>query len=102
MSDYSTFARYTSRFPTLYPARSVRRQRLQALVAGLLLLVAIGWMMAQLSAEMSTAGNLFSTRLLLGCALLLALGFVFVNGMHDTANAVTTVIYTGRSEEAHV
>ncbi|UQY45439.1 inorganic phosphate transporter [Erwinia sp. PK3-005] len=95
MSDYSTFARYTSRFPTLYPARSVRRQRLRALVAGLLLLVAIGWMMAQLSAEMSTAGNLFSTRLLLGCALLLALGFVFVNGMHDTANAVTTVIYTG-------
>jgi PiT family inorganic phosphate transporter len=32
--------------------------------------------------------------LLLGAALLIALGFEFVNGFHDTANAVATVIYT--------
>jgi inorganic phosphate transporter, PiT family len=32
--------------------------------------------------------------LLLGTALLIALGFEFVNGFHDTANAVATVIYT--------
>ncbi|HEX9200190.1 MAG TPA: inorganic phosphate transporter [Acidobacteriaceae bacterium] len=32
--------------------------------------------------------------LLLGMALLIALGFEFVNGFHDTANAVATVIYT--------
>ncbi len=32
--------------------------------------------------------------LLLGGALLIALGFEFVNGFHDTANAVATVIYT--------
>jgi PiT family inorganic phosphate transporter len=31
---------------------------------------------------------------LLGLALLVALGFEFVNGFHDTANAVATVIYT--------
>ena len=31
---------------------------------------------------------------LLGTALLVALGFEFVNGFHDTANAVATVIYT--------
>ncbi len=31
---------------------------------------------------------------LLGLALLIALGFEFVNGFHDTANAVATVIYT--------
>jgi PiT family inorganic phosphate transporter len=31
---------------------------------------------------------------LLGTALLIALGFEFVNGFHDTANAVATVIYT--------
>jgi PiT family inorganic phosphate transporter len=31
---------------------------------------------------------------LLGVALLIALGFEFVNGFHDTANAVATVIYT--------
>ncbi|WP_343716811.1 inorganic phosphate transporter [Inquilinus sp.] len=32
--------------------------------------------------------------ILLGIALLIALGFEFVNGFHDTANAVATVIYT--------
>ena len=32
--------------------------------------------------------------LFLGVALLIALGFEFVNGFHDTANAVATVIYT--------
>ena len=32
--------------------------------------------------------------ILLGLALLVALGFEFVNGFHDTANAVATVIYT--------
>ena len=31
---------------------------------------------------------------LLVIALLIALGFEFVNGFHDTANAVATVIYT--------
>ena len=34
------------------------------------------------------------TVLLLGIALTIALGFEFVNGFHDTANAVATVIYT--------
>jgi PiT family inorganic phosphate transporter len=34
------------------------------------------------------------TWILLGLALLLALSFEFVNGFHDTANAVATVIYT--------
>jgi PiT family inorganic phosphate transporter len=39
--------------------------------------------------------------LLLGVALLIALGFEFVNGFHDTANAVATVIYT-HALPAHV
>jgi PiT family inorganic phosphate transporter len=39
--------------------------------------------------------------LLLFVALLIALGFEFVNGFHDTANAVATVIYT-HSLPAHV
>jgi PiT family inorganic phosphate transporter len=34
------------------------------------------------------------TLIFLGLALLIALGFEFVNGFHDTANAVATVIYT--------
>jgi len=37
---------------------------------------------------------------LLGIALLIALGFEFVNGFHDTANAVATVIYTQQSAAA--
>ncbi len=36
-----------------------------------------------------------------GFALLVALGFEFVNGFHDTANAVATVIYT-HSLEPHI
>lgn len=43
----------------------------------------------------------FAPFLLLFVALLIALGFEFVNGFHDTANAVATVIYT-RSLPAHV
>jgi PiT family inorganic phosphate transporter len=38
---------------------------------------------------------------LLGVALLVALGFEFVNGFHDTANAVATVIYT-HSMDPHI
>jgi hypothetical protein len=39
--------------------------------------------------------------ILLFVALLIALGFEFVNGFHDTANAVATVIYT-RAMPAHI
>jgi PiT family inorganic phosphate transporter len=43
----------------------------------------------------SLAGSLTGgSAVLLFLALLLALGFEFVNGFHDTANAVATVIYT--------
>ena len=38
---------------------------------------------------------------LLAIALLIALGFEFVNGFHDTANAVATVIYT-HSLDPHI
>lgn len=36
----------------------------------------------------------FGTALMLGLALLIVFAFEFVNGFHDTANAVATVIYT--------
>ena len=45
--------------------------------------------------DISAAGTAVTTWLpflLLGVALLIALGFEFVNGFHDTANAVATVI----------
>jgi inorganic phosphate transporter, PiT family len=41
-----------------------------------------------------TRVNSFLPYILLFVALLIALGFEFVNGFHDTANAVATVIYT--------
>ena len=47
--------------------------------------------------DVTAAGALTTTwvpYILLGVALLIALGFEFVNGFHDTANAVATVIYT--------
>jgi len=54
---------------------------------------------------LSDLSNVHATSILpyflLGVALLVALGFEFVNGFHDTANAVATVIYT-HSMEPHV
>src|SRR5262252_1928879 len=50
-----------------------------------------------LSSDVTEAGARPTTYVpffLLGIALLIALGFEFVNGFHDTANAVATVIYT--------
>ena len=44
--------------------------------------------------NMGTVVTTWTPFLLLGVALLIALGFEFVNGFHDTANAVATVIYT--------
>jgi PiT family inorganic phosphate transporter len=62
------------------------------LLAGGLLYVAYS-----LYADVGATGTRVTTYLpylLLFVALLIALGFEFVNGFHDTANAVATVIYT--------
>ena len=45
-------------------------------------------------ADSGTKVTTYAPFLLLFVALLIALGFEFVNGFHDTANAVATVIYT--------
>ena len=55
-------------------------------------------LLSDLSVEKATTIRPF---IMLGGALLIALGFEFVNGFHDTANAVATVIYT-HSLEPHV
>ncbi|HEY4066653.1 MAG TPA: inorganic phosphate transporter [Burkholderiaceae bacterium] len=62
-------------------------------------LLAIGLLFTgySLVTDVSAAGAFATTwvpYILLGVALLIALGFEFVNGFHDTANAVATVIYT--------
>ena len=66
------------------------------LFAGLIL-GGLAYLVYSLQADMSEAHVPTATLLaflLLGVALLIALGFEFVNGFHDTANAVATVIYT--------
>ena len=62
------------------------------LIAAVLLFVAYS-----IYADIDATGTKVTTIapfLLLFVALLIALGFEFVNGFHDTANAVATVIYT--------
>jgi inorganic phosphate transporter, PiT family len=63
-----------------------------SLAAGLL------YVAYSLYADMDVSGATATTNylpyLLLVVALMIALGFEFVNGFHDTANAVATVIYT--------
>jgi len=59
----------------------------------------IGWNLTRDLAEMRSGSAL--PYILLGVALLVALAFEFVNGFHDTANAVATVIYT-HSLDPHI
>jgi inorganic phosphate transporter, PiT family len=66
---------------------------------GILAVLALGlfYMAYSIRSDIADAGGGPTTILpfiLLGVALLIALGFEFVNGFHDTANAVATVIYT--------
>jgi inorganic phosphate transporter, PiT family len=66
---------------------------------GILAVLALGlfYMAYSIRSDIADAGGGPTTILpfiLLGVALLIALGFEFVNGFHDTANAVATGIYT--------
>jgi len=64
-------------------------------VFGVLFTVGIVYALANLISDVSHVHHPASSAfLLLGVALMVALGFEFVNGFHDTANAVATVIYT--------
>lgn len=79
------------------PQLDVRPSSATISVFVLMLAGGIGLVSYSLMHDMDTAqvpplalGALF----FLGVALLIALGFEFVNGFHDTANAVATVIFT--------
>jgi PiT family inorganic phosphate transporter len=54
----------------------------------------VGWSIYRDSAAAGVQPTTYLPFVLLFVALLIALGFEFVNGFHDTANAVATVIYT--------
>ena len=69
---------------------------------GVMLVVGVIYIATHLGADLSVvhSASVFPF-ILLGVALFIALGFEFVNGFHDTANAVATCIYT-HSLEPHV
>ena len=69
---------------------------------GVALAIGCGYAAMHLLSDLSTVhATSIYPYLLLGTALLIALGFEFVNGFHDTANAVATVIYT-HTLEPHI
>jgi PiT family inorganic phosphate transporter len=67
-----------------------------------ILLVGVVYSASQLLSDLSVihSRSIFPF-VILGVALFIALGFEFVNGFHDTANAVATVIYT-HSLDPHI
>jgi PiT family inorganic phosphate transporter len=67
-----------------------------------MLVAGIAYIATHLGADLSVvhSASVFPF-ILLGVALFIALGFEFVNGFHDTANAVATCIYT-HSLEPHI
>ena len=94
MADIATTAGRTSR----RVAARQKNEKFPAWISGAIVLVALvgGLLMWDSTLQATWASHLTSTwaYVLLGVALLIALGFEFVNGFHDTANAVATVIYT--------
>ena len=69
--------------------------RLFSMIFMVVLAVGLLYVARELVAELETsAAQGWTPFILLGVSLLIALGFEFVNGFHDTANAVATVIYT--------
>jgi len=86
------------------PLTAAKRPQLDSKPGPVTLIVFVGMLAAgllftawSLTSEVQAAGAPSTTwvpYILLGVALLIALGFEFVNGFHDTANAVATVIYT--------
>ena len=72
------------------------------IVFGIVLIIGFSYAGSHLLGDLATMhSESVLPYVLLGVALLVALGFEFVNGFHDTANAVATVIYT-HSLEPHV
>ena len=76
-----------------------RTSRRSLAVFVVLLASALGYIVFHLVRDLDAVKSATSwPYMMLGLALLIALGFEFVNGFHDTANAVATVIYTNSLE----
>src|SRR5271163_2640266 len=103
MSATATAASTTPQVPHALAEKLNRKPgRAGMLAFGVVLIcgvIFIGYSLAHDLADLELGSAL--PYILLGVALLVALGFEFVNGFHDTANAVATVIYT-HSLEPHI
>src|SRR6202041_888643 len=88
--------------PAIHDKLSKRPGRIGMIGFGIVLIIGVIYSAYHLLGDLSTIHSGSGLPyVLLGIALLVALGFEFVNGFHDTANAVATVIYT-HSLEPHV
>jgi PiT family inorganic phosphate transporter len=96
MSDLATLAPGS---PAPAGLLEKKMKKSHAMVSGAvclaILVVGIGFIAVHIAQDFSgvALGSVWPYALLI-LALLIALGFEFVNGFHDTANAVATVIYT--------
>jgi PiT family inorganic phosphate transporter len=79
-----------------------RAGKIGGIVFAVMLVAGLVYIGTHLGADLSVvhSASVFPF-ILLGVALFIALGFEFVNGFHDTANAVATCIYT-HSLEPHI
>jgi PiT family inorganic phosphate transporter len=95
----SSIAADTLSVPDSRPALDHKPSRVTGLLFIVLLVIGVGYTAYSLMTDINGANaaarmTTWVPFALLGVALLIALGFEFVNGFHDTANAVATVIYT--------
>jgi len=92
----------TAAAPAIQEKLSRRPGMMGVIGFGIVLLIGIIYSATHLLNDLSgVRSSSIAPYVLLGIALLVALGFEFVNGFHDTANAVATVIYT-HSLEPHI
>jgi PiT family inorganic phosphate transporter len=88
-------AEIADHLPRSSPVAGHKSNPLFNVLAGIVIAIGIIYAGYHLADDLSVVRD---TRIypyvLLGVALFIALGFEFVNGFHDTANAVATVIYT--------
>jgi PiT family inorganic phosphate transporter len=88
--------------PTIHSKLNKGPGKIGMLLFAAALVVGFAYVASQLIGDLSTVHNAsIYPFVLLGVALFIALGFEFVNGFHDTANAVATVIYT-HSLDPHI